>query len=113
MSALLSAVGGDRQLLGELIDLFTTTSPALLAEIDAAIVEGDAHALRHSAHALKGTLVTLAARDAAGTARSLEVLGATGDLLDPVVAGEARAAHVALLGEVARVHERLRVERAA
>jgi HPt (histidine-containing phosphotransfer) domain-containing protein len=112
-AALLGAVGGDRQLLDELVDLFAANTPALLADIAAAIAGSDARALRHSAHALKGTLLTLAARGAAGTARSLELIGAAGDLSDPAVAGVARATHALLVGEVARVHDRLAMERAA
>jgi two-component system, sensor histidine kinase and response regulator len=112
-AALLATVGGSRPLLEELVALFRVQAPELLAEIEAAIARRNAPALQREAHTLKGSLITFGAGRAVGAARTLEALGAVGDLTDPGATTEARAAFAALAagtGEVARALELLVAE---
>ena len=60
-AALLARVGGDVELMHEVIRLFMEDCPMRLATIHAAIVSGDAEALRNGAHALRGAAGTLSA----------------------------------------------------
>jgi two-component system, sensor histidine kinase and response regulator len=71
----LARVGGDRDLLGELMGIFEVESPKLLAMIRAAIERGDAAALELNAHGLKGAAGNFSAGPAADRARELEMMG--------------------------------------
>ena len=102
---LLAVAGGDRALVVELVGLYLQQVPTLTAQIESAAAGGDCDALRRAAHTLKGSLLTLAASEAAAAAHALELLGAAGGALpgaDAAVASLARA--------LARVDEALRVE---
>jgi two-component system, sensor histidine kinase and response regulator len=102
---LLAVVGGDRQLLVELIDLFLEQIPTLLHQIDDAIAGGDDVGLRRSAHTLKGSLATFAADEAMDAAQALERIGASGEL------HEAEPVRAALARALTRVEETLIAER--
>jgi len=90
-------VEGDEELLAELCDLFLSTSPAQLSEIEAAIAAGDCRTLGRAAHSLKGAAHNLAADPCAEAAFALEVAGRSGDL--------SRASH--LLADLRRELHRL------
>ncbi|HYA96743.1 MAG TPA: response regulator, partial [Methylomirabilota bacterium] len=75
LAGALERVGGDRDLLGELIAIFEVESPKLLAMIHAAIERGDAAALELNAHGLKGAAGNFSAGPAADRARELEIMG--------------------------------------
>ena len=68
----LEAVDGNRQLLGELVEIFREECPKLRAEIAAAIQASDLPLLRRSAHTLKGALAHLAAASAVTVAQEIE-----------------------------------------
>jgi protein-histidine pros-kinase len=100
--ALLESVGGDKNLLREVVGLFLDSdAPRLIAELRDAAAKRDATALESTAHALKGLLGELCATRAAEMARQLEADGRSGDLaeLDP------RAA--ALLAEIEKIKSQL------
>jgi two-component system, sensor histidine kinase and response regulator len=78
--ALLTELGGDAQLFGEVTDLFTTDSPRLLSAIREAVLGRDARALEHAAHALKGSASNFKAKDAVAAAAKLERMGSSADL---------------------------------
>jgi two-component system sensor histidine kinase/response regulator len=65
-------LGGDRQLLREMIAIFRAEAPTLMASIEKAAAGTDFDALRLAAHALKGALGTLDAPRAFGAAARLE-----------------------------------------
>jgi CheY-like chemotaxis protein len=88
-TALLQCMGGDSNLLVELVKIFLEESPKLLAAIQEAAARDDAQALERAAHSLKGTLSTFAAPAATAAALRLETIGCAGDLAP---AGEACAA---------------------
>lgn len=65
-------LGGDGQLLNELIAIFRIEAPILMAAVQKTVADRDDEALRRAAHALKGTLGTLDAPRASGAAARLE-----------------------------------------
>jgi two-component system sensor histidine kinase/response regulator len=79
-NALMAHVGGDEQLLRELVALFLEDLPEQLAAVRKAVRRQDARALSSAAHALKGALSHFAARDTFESALRLERMGRSGDL---------------------------------
>lgn len=77
---LLNNVGGDRELLREILDLFFETSDEILDAVRAAVKSADHESLHRSAHQLKGALANVGAEAAAEAARELESLGRNGIL---------------------------------
>jgi PAS domain S-box-containing protein len=84
----LKRVGGDVEILRELVGLFNADCPRLRAEIRQAVANGDAPRLKLAAHTLKGAVGNFGARATAEAAQRLEALGKQGDLTG---AGEAAA----------------------
>jgi CheY-like chemotaxis protein len=78
----LASTGGDRQLLGEIIEIFRGEAPRLLADIQQAVADQDADALRRSAHTIKGSLRMFGHQQAAAIAESIESSARAGDLKD-------------------------------
>lgn len=76
----LDAVGGRRDLLTELIDIFFTEYPPTLDEIRQAIERQDAKGLQLSAHKLKGCLRYFGQTLACERAKELEDMGRSGQL---------------------------------
>ncbi len=68
-------LGGDNELLSQVIALFEDSYPQLLNEIDEAILHRDAEGLRRSAHTLKGMVSNLGAQTLAQAAYELEEMG--------------------------------------
>jgi HPt (histidine-containing phosphotransfer) domain-containing protein len=75
-------VGGDEQLLRELVRLFLTQHSQWLGELRQALASADAAALRDAAHRLKGALGALGAQAAFGEALRVEAVGRQGCLAD-------------------------------
>ncbi len=78
----LARVEGDHALLAELVDIFRTEYPRLLASIRQSVAAGDASCVQEWAHALKGTVGNFGARDASEAAAALEAMGRQGSLAD-------------------------------
>jgi two-component system sensor histidine kinase/response regulator len=76
----LANMGGDEQLLREIVDIFLAEAPGLLHEIQQAISDGDAKRLQRAAHTLKGSLAYFAAQSAYEIALDLEILARDSDL---------------------------------
>jgi HPt (histidine-containing phosphotransfer) domain-containing protein len=72
---LLSRVGGDTQLLKQLVELFLRESPPMMEGIRKALKEQDSGALEKAAHTLKGSVGNFAAKEACEAALKLERLG--------------------------------------
>jgi CheY-like chemotaxis protein len=79
-AALMAHVGGDQQLLRELVDLFLEDLPERLAAVRRAVRRGDALALSSAAHALNGAVSHFAARDTFELALKLERMGRAANL---------------------------------
>ena len=67
-----SRFAGKIPLLRRLTKIFGEQTPRLVAEMRAAIEEGDAAALAHAAHTLKGSLAQMGAPNASELAHELE-----------------------------------------
>lgn len=78
--ALSRALGGDVELVGDLLALFRPEAAAALDHIEQALRDGDPSGVAAAAHAIKGTLASLQSRAAARTAGELEELGTVSDL---------------------------------
>jgi len=77
----LDRVGGDVELLQEIVGLYLGEYPALLSQIQTAVQTGDALELYRSAHTLKGSLSALGAEAAQQCAFDLEMSGRHGQLI--------------------------------
>lgn len=78
--ALLHRVDGNLTLLQELVDLFGTEVPGMLAGIEKAIQQGSASELERASHKIKGSMLQLSAHAAAKLALQLEESGQTGSM---------------------------------
>jgi HPt (histidine-containing phosphotransfer) domain-containing protein len=76
----LDRVGGDEDLLKELVELFLVEYPQLLQQIEQGVNEANAGLVERSAHSLKGSLSTIGAEIAANSALALELMGRTRNL---------------------------------
>jgi len=79
-TALYEQVGDEADLLLKVIEMFRTDSVSVVAKLDAALAIGDASEVQQAAHRIKGALLTLGGKAAAGVAMRLEHMGRAGDL---------------------------------
>jgi two-component system, sensor histidine kinase and response regulator len=100
-SAALNYVGGDRELLDELLGIFVEDAPIRMKAIRHAIGNAEATELTREAHTLKGSLKVIGATTAAGLAQGLEALGRDGNM------SEADKLAVALEREMDRLMQSL------
>lgn len=75
---LLERVGGDRELVSELLECFRRDYPAQIQQARAALVRAESKGVENAAHSLKGALANLAASNAHALAAQLENLGQSG-----------------------------------
>jgi PAS domain S-box-containing protein len=78
--AALAHVGGDRQLLTDILQLFHADCPRLCRQLERAIARRDGESIRIAAHSLKGLLATVGALDGRDAAVAIEAMGRAGDL---------------------------------
>lgn len=76
----LERVGGDADLLREVVQLFLETCPSQMAEVHSSLLRKDAAALQCAAHALKGSVSIFGAQAAFEAAKRLESLARAGNL---------------------------------
>jgi HPt (histidine-containing phosphotransfer) domain-containing protein len=72
-------VGGDENLLDEVVAIFLVESPELVTQIQHALLDRDPRMLEHAAHSLKGQLGYLGLSEVS-EAQKLEDAGRTGEL---------------------------------
>jgi two-component system sensor histidine kinase/response regulator len=77
---LLERMGGDREILAEIVGLFLRGYPKQLAELNEAVARGDAVRIERAAHAFKGEVSNLASARATAAALRLELMGREGNL---------------------------------
>lgn len=75
LSAALDRVGGDRQLLRELVEICLANIPVWLGDVRSALASRDAQLLRRSAHSIKGAVGSVGGDEAAAAAARLEERG--------------------------------------
>ena len=80
--ALMLNLDGNVALLQALAEIFTTSAPTQLSDIEDAISRQDAEAIMRGAHTIKGSVATFQARAAVDAAAVLEKIGDSGDLSD-------------------------------
>jgi len=93
-AALMHHVGGDRELLREIIAIFLATAPQMLADVRGAIVSADGRKLEQAAHALRGAARNFFSPRVEQAARVLEAMGQRRDMADARNAFGALAAAV-------------------
>jgi CheY-like chemotaxis protein len=71
----LDSLGGDAQLLHEVVELFLVEAPQQITSLRRAIAEGDAAGIEMTAHNLKGELGYLGISEASRKAGELEMIG--------------------------------------
>jgi HPt (histidine-containing phosphotransfer) domain-containing protein len=69
----LARLGGDRQLFGEILDIFLEDSPAFLRQAMDSLAAGDAPRLERAAHTLKGLSSNFAAASTVAAAYAVEL----------------------------------------
>ena len=86
MATMLRNIGGDRELLDQLTELFLQRYQPMLEDIRTTLASRDQRAIEQAAHLLKGTAGNLCAPEVVLAAGQLEALGRLGTLLDaPVI----------------------------
>jgi two-component system sensor histidine kinase/response regulator len=80
--AMLRNIGGDTDLLEQLVVMFLQRYQAMLETIRAALASRDQKAVEQAAHALKGTASNLCASEVVSFAGQLEALGRLGTLVE-------------------------------
>ena len=79
-SIALTRVGGDEELLCEVIGLFLDDYPHSLQKLHEAVNAGDSSGVEQHAHSLKGSVSIFGAKEALDAAFSMEKQGRSGDL---------------------------------
>ena|SRR5436190_15818505 len=76
---LLDRLGGDIELVRELVDLYIVEYPKQLADLQSAVASRDLRRVQQAAHKIKGTAKNFAAAPAEKSARALEETKEFGD----------------------------------
>lgn len=77
---LLAGLGGDRQLLADMLRFFVDDSKRLMSRLTAAVRNADAAELADAAHAMKGSIANVSRSSAYLSSGELEKLGRSGDV---------------------------------
>jgi HPt (histidine-containing phosphotransfer) domain-containing protein len=76
-AGMLERLGGDEQLLDEVLAVFTEELPGMVADLRTAVSGRSADAVMRAAHSIKGALLNISADSSADLALRLEELGRT------------------------------------
>lgn len=80
LAEMLDALGNDRRVLGEVIELFLANAPALLADLRAAVAMGDDRRIARIAHRLRGSVAQFSDGEVNDSLTRLEHLALSDDL---------------------------------
>jgi HPt (histidine-containing phosphotransfer) domain-containing protein len=97
LDGLLDSVGGDKEFVGELLQVYFEDSPQLVAAMRSALAAGNADEFRRAAHSLKSNSANFGAMQLSRVCRGLEEMGKAGNLdgaADQVLAMESEYARV-------------------
>lgn len=98
VATMLRNIGGDIELLEQIVELFLHRYQPMLEEIRTALANRDQQAIEQAAHMLKGTACNLCAPEVVLAAGQLEALGRLGTLLDgPVIYAQLESAVLRLV----------------
>jgi HPt (histidine-containing phosphotransfer) domain-containing protein len=81
-AALMHHVGGDRELLREIIEIFLATAPQMLTDARGAVMSGDCQKVERAAHALRGAARNFFSARVDQAALALETMGRSRDLAE-------------------------------
>ena len=108
LPALLAGLGTRSDLVIDVIDVFVTDAPAMLARLRGAAEADKATELAAAAHAIKGSVGLFSQGEAYELARTLEARARTGDASNAIAACDAIAASVSqLLAELRSIRAEL------
>ncbi len=82
LGSLSERVGGNSELMREIVQIFFDRYPAILARADQAVAARDFKEVERAAHSLRGYLVNFYAKRASEVARELEIKGRLSDATD-------------------------------
>jgi HPt (histidine-containing phosphotransfer) domain-containing protein len=102
---LLDVIGGEHEILVEIIDSFLDDAPALLSKLRQAAEQQDAESLRRAAHTLKSNTADFGASTLNGMCKELEYRardGALNNVLELVAHAEQEYDHVKVALEAVR-----------
>jgi HPt (histidine-containing phosphotransfer) domain-containing protein len=97
LEGLLDSVGGDREFLGELLQVYFEDSPQLVEAMHGALAEGNAEEFRRAAHSFKSNSANFGAMQLSRMCKGLEEMGKAGKLdgaAERVLEAEAEYARV-------------------
>jgi HPt (histidine-containing phosphotransfer) domain-containing protein len=80
LAGLLDSVGGDREFLGELLQVYFEDSPQLMEAMHSALAAGNAEEFRRAAHSLKSNSANFGAMQLSRMCKGLEEMGKAGTL---------------------------------
>lgn len=78
----LARLGGDEELLYEIVQMYFEDYPALVAQMEQAIADGSAATLTRAAHDLKGLLSNFSSPKVTAAAQAVEQVGKLNQLVD-------------------------------
>lgn len=78
--AMLERMGGDQELLDEIVALFLDDGPKMLDRLREAVARREAGDIERAAHSLKGALLNMAADPVAEVALEIETMGRKGQV---------------------------------
>ena len=81
-AALLHHVGGDRELMREIVHIFLATAPPMLDAVREGVISGDCRKVEQAAHALRGSARNFFSASVDRAALALEAMGRGRDLAD-------------------------------
>jgi HPt (histidine-containing phosphotransfer) domain-containing protein len=93
----LARMGGNANVLREIIEMVRADIPAMLGRLRAAVAAGDSAAVEREAHSIAGTVVTFNADAALAAAQRLQSIGHSGELSGAQAATEVLEQEIALL----------------
>ncbi len=103
---MLERLGGDEELARQLVELFVSECPKMMAAVRESVESGDAEQVRRAAHAFKGSVGNFTEAAPMTTAFDLEQLGRTGPIdRAPVVLQRLELEVEAFLGALRRFEE--------
>ena len=80
LNRMMDLVGNDREMFAEMLTAYFEDAPGFIAELDAALVQGNADRMRIAAHSLKSNSASFGALVLAEQCRALEGLAKAGQL---------------------------------
>jgi HPt (histidine-containing phosphotransfer) domain-containing protein len=79
---MIARLGGDEELARQLVTLFLSECPRMMAEVRESVEQGTPDLVRRAAHAFKGSVSNFGTQGPAETAFALEMIGREGRMAE-------------------------------